>query len=57
MTEGSQKQAKAYLTRSKWNIQAAINAFFDDGAVPEREEVRSNAQLDQLFEQLSSTPF
>jgi hypothetical protein len=30
----------------KWNIQNAINKFFDDGAIPEREEVKSTPKLD-----------
>ena len=57
MTEGSKKQAEGYLARHKWNIQTAVNAFYDDGAIPEREEVRSNANLDKLFEHLSSKKY
>lgn len=45
-TEASEKQAINYLTNAKWNIQNAINKFFDDGAVPERETVKSNNKLD-----------
>jgi hypothetical protein len=43
-----------YLTNAKWNIQNAINQFFDDGAIPEREVVKSNNKLDELFMSLSS---
>ena len=55
MTEASKKQATNYLARNKWNLQSAVNAFYDDGAVPEREEVQSNPQLDQMFIQYSGT--
>ena len=34
-TQASQKQSTEYLTRSKWNLQNAINLFFDEGAMPE----------------------
>ena len=56
-TEASEKQAITYLNNAKWNIQNAINKFFDDGAMPEREVVKSNSKLDELYASLSSIPF
>lgn len=35
MTGCSQKQATALLTRAKWNVQDAVNIFFDEGILPE----------------------
>jgi hypothetical protein len=45
-TEASEKQALGYLNNMKWNIQNSINKFFDDGAMPEREEVKSSPKLE-----------
>lgn len=56
-TEASEKQAINYLNNAKWNIQNAINKFFDDGAMPEREVVKSNSKLDDLYVSMSSTSF
>lgn len=53
-TEASEKQSITYLNNAKWNIQNAINKFFDDGAMPEREVVKSNSKLDDLYATLSS---
>lgn len=34
MTSASNAQAVRFLTQSKWNIQAAVNTFYDKGEAP-----------------------
>lgn len=35
MTGASEKQANNYLTKNKWNLQNALNMYYDDGCEPE----------------------
>jgi hypothetical protein len=37
MTGASEKQADAFLKKTNWNIQNAINLFFDEGTIPEKK--------------------
>lgn len=52
-TSASQKQAIAYLLRRKWDVQAAVNSFFDDGTEPEGNQMDSK-KINELFMMLNS---
>jgi hypothetical protein len=43
------------LQKAKWNLQNAVNIFFDEGAVPEKPDIKSTTKIDALFNELSST--
>lgn len=45
------------MERSKWNLQTAINLYFDEGTEAEVEKVPSSPKIDQLFDSLSSIFF
>lgn len=53
-TGASEKQAITFLNRAKWNIQNAINIFFDEGTQPEKETLKGTVKIEQLFYELSS---
>ena len=57
MTGASEKQANKYLGKAKWNLQNALNLYYDDGGEPEYTEVQETMEVENLFKKYGSMKF